>query len=116
MYRMKSINNNSHRKRDIILTIIASLLFVAFCYMLDAGLIPGAGSYQVRILRLCFVYTILGLSMNLINGFTGQFSLGQPGFMAIGAYLRRKKPPACTLPRSFLGWLTSNCRLSSLYY
>lgn len=87
MYRMKSINNNSHRKRDIILTIIASLLFVAFCYMLDAGLVPGAGSYQVRILRLCFVYTILGLSMNLINGFTGQFSLGQPGFMAIGAYV-----------------------------
>ncbi|WFA08619.1 branched-chain amino acid ABC transporter permease [Tissierella sp. Yu-01] len=43
-------------------------------------------SYKVRILNLCFIYIILGLSMNLINGFTGLFSLGHAGFMAIGAY------------------------------
>lgn len=43
-------------------------------------------SYLKRILNLCAIYTILGLSMNLINGFTGLFSLGQAGFMAIGAY------------------------------
>ena len=29
---------------------------------------------------------VLALSLNLINGFTGQFSLGTAGFMAIGAY------------------------------
>ena len=29
---------------------------------------------------------ILATSLNLINGFTGQFSLGHAGFMAIGAY------------------------------
>ena len=29
---------------------------------------------------------ILGVSLNLINGFTGQFSLGHAGFMAVGAY------------------------------
>lgn len=43
-------------------------------------------SYKVRILNLCFIYIILGLSMNLINGFTGLFSLGHAGFMALGAY------------------------------
>lgn len=43
-------------------------------------------SYLRRILNLCAIYTILGLSMNLVNGFTGLFSLGQAGFMAIGAY------------------------------
>ncbi|CAH2215312.1 branched-chain amino acid ABC transporter permease [Tepidibacter aestuarii] len=43
-------------------------------------------SYQIRILNLCAIYIILGLSMNLINGFTGLFSLGHAGFMAIGAY------------------------------
>jgi len=43
-------------------------------------------AYIVRILNLCAIYTVLGLSMNLINGFTGLFSLGHAGFMAIGAY------------------------------
>ena len=43
-------------------------------------------SYQRRVLNLCAVYVILGLSLNLINGFTGLFSLGHAGFMAIGAY------------------------------
>src|ERR1700730_3273165 len=28
----------------------------------------------------------LAVSLNLINGFTGQFSLGHAGFMAVGAY------------------------------
>jgi branched-chain amino acid transport system permease protein len=43
-------------------------------------------SYIKRVLNLCAIYTIMGLSMNLVNGFTGLFSLGQAGFMAIGAY------------------------------
>lgn len=43
-------------------------------------------SYMLRILNLCGIYIILGLSMNLINGFTGLFSLGHAGFMAVGAY------------------------------
>mgnify|MGYP000382197478 FL=1 len=43
-------------------------------------------SYIRRIVNLCLVYAIIGLSMNLTNGFVGQFSLGQAGFMAIGAY------------------------------
>lgn len=43
-------------------------------------------SYQIRIINLCAIYIILGLSMNLINGFTGLFSLGHAGFMAVGAY------------------------------
>lgn len=43
-------------------------------------------SYKLRIFNLCGIYVVLGLSMNLINGFTGLFSLGHAGFMAIGAY------------------------------
>lgn len=43
-------------------------------------------NYQVTIINLCAIYIILALSMNLINGFTGLFSLGHAGFMAIGAY------------------------------
>lgn len=43
-------------------------------------------SYKMRIITLSGIYVTLGLSMNLINGFTGLFSLGHAGFMAIGAY------------------------------
>jgi branched-chain amino acid transport system permease protein len=39
------------------------------------------------VFNLCAIYIILALSMNLLNGFTGLFSLGHAGFMAIGAYV-----------------------------
>jgi branched-chain amino acid transport system permease protein len=42
--------------------------------------------YQQQILNLIAVNIILALSLNLIYGFTGMFSLGHAGFMAIGAY------------------------------
>ncbi len=43
--------------------------------------------YVGRILILAGINIILAVSLNLINGFTGQFSLGHAGFMAIGAYV-----------------------------
>lgn len=45
------------------------------------------GEYQIYILKLIFINAILALSLNLIYGFTGMFSLGHAGFMAIGAYV-----------------------------
>ena len=42
--------------------------------------------YMIRILNLCAIYVILGVSLNLIFGITGQFSLGHAGFMAVGSY------------------------------
>jgi branched-chain amino acid transport system permease protein len=44
-------------------------------------------SFSLRIFNLCGIYIILALSLNLINGFTGLFSLGHSGFMALGAYV-----------------------------
>ncbi len=35
---------------------------------------------------LCSINVILALSLNLVNGITGQFSIGHAGFMAVGAY------------------------------
>ena len=43
--------------------------------------------YQIQILNLIAINIILALSLNLIYGFTGLFSLGHAGFMAIGAYV-----------------------------
>ena len=42
--------------------------------------------YPLRIITLAGINIILAVSLNLINGFTGQFSIGHAGFMAIGAY------------------------------
>jgi branched-chain amino acid transport system permease protein len=69
-------------KRNDILSLasigIVIILLVVANYFLD--------EYKLRILNLCAIYIVLGLSMNLINGFTGLFSLGHAGFMAVGAY------------------------------
>lgn len=70
------------KNRNIILTLVAIILVFAFVFFADNFL----DSYQVRILNLCAIYVILALSMNLANGFTGLFTLGHAGFMAVGAY------------------------------
>ena len=43
--------------------------------------------YYVRILLLIGINITLAVSLQLINGISGQFSLGHAGFMAVGAYL-----------------------------
>jgi len=48
--------------------------------------VTGWDSYSVRIVNLMGINAVLAMSLNLINGFTGQFSLGHAGFMAVGAY------------------------------
>ncbi len=46
----------------------------------------GIDDYQARLLVFIAINVILATSLNLINGFTGQFSIGHAGFMAVGAY------------------------------
>lgn len=43
--------------------------------------------FQIRVLNLAAIFVILGVSMNLVLGFTGMFSLGHAGFMCVGAYV-----------------------------
>jgi branched-chain amino acid transport system permease protein len=45
------------------------------------------GHYNSRIVMLVGFNVILAIGLQLINGFSGQFSLGHAGFMAVGAYL-----------------------------
>jgi branched-chain amino acid transport system permease protein len=44
-------------------------------------------SYYLQVLIFIGINVILAVSLNLINGYTGQFSLGHAGFMGIGAYV-----------------------------
>src|SRR6266478_5731826 len=43
-------------------------------------------AYYYDILINIGINIILAVSLNLVNGYTGQFSLGHAGFMAVGAY------------------------------
>lgn len=61
------------------------LLVVVFVFLIFAN--ATFDSYKIRILNLCFVYVVLAISLNIINGFSGLFSLGHAGFMAVGAYV-----------------------------
>jgi len=62
----------------------ALLLFLAIVLMLDN--VPGIPVMLLIVLRKGAIYALVAVSMNLLNGFTGLFSLGQAGFMLLGAY------------------------------
>src|SRR5689334_7873343 len=42
--------------------------------------------YFLRVIMTIGINIILAVSLNLVNGYTGQFSLGHAGFMCVGAY------------------------------
>lgn len=48
--------------------------------------LPGVPSMLLTVLQKGAIYALVAVSMNLLNGFTGLFSLGQAGFMLLGAY------------------------------
>src|SRR2546429_987622 len=52
-------------------------------YLIDQYL----DEYYARVVMLIGFNIILAVSLQLINGFSGQFSLGHAGFMAVGAYM-----------------------------
>jgi len=46
----------------------------------------GVSDYRVLVLRLTLIAIMLTLSLNVVNGYMGEFSCSHPGFMALGAY------------------------------
>lgn len=66
------------------LSLMACIVFYAIVQgliMLDAI----GPFWELNLILIC-INVILAVSLNLINGFTGQFSIGHAGFMAVGAY------------------------------
>ncbi|AVX21877.1 MAG: branched-chain amino acid ABC transporter permease [Bacillota bacterium] len=63
---------------------IMTAVWLAFTFLFNQGII---GPYWQRIVVTALINIILAVSLNLINGFTGQFSIGHAGFMAVGGYV-----------------------------
>lgn len=77
------------KKKIIKLGVTAACLIVlyALCIYMDQAITATSRLYMlITVVRKSAVYALVAVSMNLLNGFTGLFSLGQAGFMLIGAY------------------------------
>jgi branched-chain amino acid transport system permease protein len=66
--------------------LAVTLGVVVAVYVAGLGVQAGFIEYVQRILLLAGINVILAVGLNLINGTTGQFSIGHAGFMAVGAY------------------------------
>lgn len=73
-------------------TFLGAIVAIGIFYVLNAMMSAngffglGVDDYQARLFAFIGINIILATSLNLINGFTGQFSIGHAGFMAVGAY------------------------------
>jgi branched-chain amino acid transport system permease protein len=65
---------------------ILIVLTLGFLLLVNYYLPTRMNPYYLQILILIGINIMLAVSLNLINGFTGQFSIGHAGFMAIGGY------------------------------
>ena len=69
--------------KNLINIALIALMFVVL-YVLEQQF--GRRSMLITVLKKGAIYALIAVSMNLLNGFTGLFSLGQAGFMLVGAY------------------------------
>ena len=88
-------------KRPKLLIYLAAAALLAVAWVLpDSGLL---NPYVIQILMYVGINMILTLSLNLVNGYMGEFSVGHAGFMGIGAYVAAILTVA-VLPRAFAVW------------
>ncbi len=72
------------KKKNMIISALLLLALLAVVMVLERTLPPT--HIALTVLKKGCIYSLVAVSMNLLNGFTGLFSLGQAGFMLIGAY------------------------------
>lgn len=66
-------------------TILGLIGFYALVMITSA--LGVMNDYILRVINLMMINIILGVSLNLINGYTGLFSVGHAGFMIVGGYV-----------------------------
>ena len=71
---MKNVN-----KLKVVFTLVLAVILLIFP-------ISGVSDYLIRIAIMLMIYVITSVGLNLISGETGQVSMGQAGFFAVGAY------------------------------
>lgn len=77
------VKDNIKIRNLIVGFVLLALLFIVIAVL--EQILPRT-SMLFTVLKKGAIYALVAVSMNLLNGFTGLFSLGQAGFMLIGAY------------------------------
>lgn len=72
------------RKNDLMVFVACVVLYAVVQGLISLEIIDPF--WELNIVMIC-INIILAVSLNLINGYTGQFSIGHAGFMAVGAYM-----------------------------
>lgn len=71
-------------KSEAVLSLVMAAALFILLFVLEQ-VIPST-HMVFTVLKKGAIYALVAVSMNLLNGFTGLFSLGQAGFMLVGAY------------------------------
>ena len=80
----KSNTISPNKTKNHVLSLIALLVIIGILFFLESN--SAEHGYAISIIERSLIYAVVAVAMNLLTGFTGLFSLGQAGFMAIGAY------------------------------
>jgi len=66
-------------------TLISALVHILLLYLV-LWLWTDVSTYRALVTRLTMIAVLITLSLNIINGYMGEFSASHPGFIAVGAY------------------------------
>ena len=83
---MPAVTLEKKSKKGSVITFLGVLIVLALTILLENTLDPNKNIIVFTALKKGAVYALVAASMNLLNGFTGLFSLGQAGFMLLGGY------------------------------
>jgi branched-chain amino acid transport system permease protein len=65
--------------------VLSALLHIGLLYAV-LHIWTGLSDYRLLVVRLSLIAVIATLSLNVVNGYMGEFSCSHPGFMSLGAY------------------------------
>jgi branched-chain amino acid transport system permease protein len=82
--------------------VVSGLVHLALLYA-DLQLWATLSEYRVLVVRLTLIAILVTLSLNVVNGYMGEFSCSHPGFMALGAYAASVLTVLCFTPNNQFG-------------
>lgn len=83
----EKLNASTNAATALARSISPFLGWLAFAFLLQMVLQPRMGDFNSDVLQNIGINIILAVSLTIVNGFTGQFSMGHAGFMAVGGYV-----------------------------
>jgi branched-chain amino acid transport system permease protein len=80
------ITNRCAQRLEALPTWTSALVHLVVLYA-ALSIWTGISDYRLQVTKLIMIAVMLTLSINVINGYMGEFSCSHPGFMALGAYV-----------------------------